>query len=566
MMKSRKITSVSTAALLSLSTLLTLGIPLTHAQSSGTNGQLFFGYSASSGSSIDIAAANTDGSQSHLITPGTGVTADVSFVYDTSPDGSKVLYMRKPDASANYSLVVANANGSSPVTLFASATNLGASYAAFSADGSTVFFEEQGSAATPGILTVPVTGGSPSVLIAPGANESFGRMVVSAANSKLFFNYTITGGSPSSGIKSADFNGANVTSLYGTADLLQDVSSDGAKLLITESVSNVRKLFSINAGDGSGHALVVDASPGQVTAAAYSPDATKVFYIDSSTGGNIRNANGSGTSTPFRTDAAYTVVWSKVANATSGTYPTPLATGVVPSQSGGGTGGGSSDSLATPTTTVVSDDQSSSGRSVSGNETLVLDGKVGTTIVASGGTIKGSGTVVGDLTVSSGAVVAPGHSPGCLTMNNLILNGTYQAEVGGTDPCSGYDQLKVNGTVDLTGSTLQVVTYNYFVPKVGQSYTIIDNDGSADAVTGTFNGIAEGGEYTNEGVTYTVTYIGGDGNDVVLTVKAVDASKLPKNPNTGFRLISANPLVSLISSSLLAGALFMLARRFNHAK
>ena len=46
-------------------------------------------------------------------------------------------------------------------------------------------------------------------------------------------------------------------------------------------------------------------------------------------------------------------------------------------------------------------------------------------------------------------------------------------------------------------------------------FTIINNDG-ADAVSGTFNGLAEGGTITFNTVTLYITYTGGDGNDVVL--------------------------------------------------
>ena len=50
----------------------------------------------------------------------------------------------------------------------------------------------------------------------------------------------------------------------------------------------------------------------------------------------------------------------------------------------------------------------------------------------------------------------------------------------------------------------------------GSKFTIIDNDGS-DAITGTFQGVAEGGFVSAGGQSFTVSYVGGDGNDVVLT-------------------------------------------------
>ena len=212
-----------------------------------------------------------------------------------------------------------------------------------------------------------------------------------------------------------------------------------------------------------------------------------------------------------------------------------------------------------PKTTTVSNDQSSTFFQVVPNETLVVDGKAGNVNLLSGAKLMGNGTV-GILYAPSGSIVAPGHSPGCLASGDLILAGTYQAEIGGTDPCTGYDQIKVTGTVNLAGSTLDATLYGGFVPKVGQSYTIINND-AADAVTGTFTGIANGGTYSNQGVTYTVNYDGVDGNDVVLTVKAVDATAVVKKPDTGFALVSAHPLLALVTSTLAAAAILVAARK-----
>lgn len=217
-----------------------------------------------------------------------------------------------------------------------------------------------------------------------------------------------------------------------------------------------------------------------------------------------------------------------------------------------------------PVVQTLSDSQPTHTVDILDGAVIGIDGTRGDTAVEKGGTLKGTGTV-GALIVAQGGIVAPGHSPGCLNTGDLTLSGTYQAEIGGTDPCTGYDQIKVTGTVDVTNATLDATLYNGFVPKVGQSYTIISNDGT-DAVTGTFAGIAEGGSYTNQGVTYSVTYKGGDGNDVVLTVTAVDASKLPAKPNTGFKLVAAHPMAALVTTTIAALMLVAAARRLSPAK
>jgi hypothetical protein len=71
----------------------------------------------------------------------------------------------------------------------------------------------------------------------------------------------------------------------------------------------------------------------------------------------------------------------------------------------------------------------------------------------------------------------------------------------------------VNGTVALSGT---LALSGSFVANVGDTFTIIDNDG-ADSVTGTFNNSPEGDIYTFNGRPLRLSYQGGDGNDVTLT-------------------------------------------------
>ena len=59
-----------------------------------------------------------------------------------------------------------------------------------------------------------------------------------------------------------------------------------------------------------------------------------------------------------------------------------------------------------------------------------------------------------------------------------------------------------------------------FDPSVGTAFTIIANDGG-DAVAGTFAGLAEGATFQSGAALFSISYAGGDGNDVVLT--AVEA-------------------------------------------
>ena len=163
--------------------------------------------------------------------------------------------------------------------------------------------------------------------------------------------------------------------------------------------------------------------------------------------------------------------------------------------------------------------------------TLSVNGALnggGTLTVASGGTLAGSGSITGDVTVASGGSLTPGNSPGILSTGNLTLSAgsTTTFELNGTTAGTQYDQIDVTGTVDVTGATLSTAVG--FTPANGNVFTLIDNDG-ADAITGTFTGLAEGSSFTSSGRTFQISYTAGDGNDVTLT----DITPVPATPGSG---------------------------------
>ncbi|MCG2417592.1 HYR domain-containing protein, partial [Aequorivita sp. F47161] len=116
-------------------------------------------------------------------------------------------------------------------------------------------------------------------------------------------------------------------------------------------------------------------------------------------------------------------------------------------------------------------------------------------------------------------IFAPGQSPGQAIINGNFTIGsgdTVEIEVYNiTTPGTEYDQIVVNGVVDITDATLTLVDNFGGTIPMGNSLTIIDNDG-ADPVVGEFNGIANGSGITFNGQSIIVRYDGGDGNDVVL--------------------------------------------------
>ncbi len=197
-------------------------------------------------------------------------------------------------------------------------------------------------------------------------------------------------------------------------------------------------------------------------------------------------------------------------------------------------------------------DSPSTSVTVNPNETAIVTGKYGSVNVNTKGILKGTGTI-GDIFVYG--KLAPGLSPGCINTGSLtfISGSTYEFEVGGTTACTGYDQTVVTGNVDLGSGTLSAVLYNGFKPVAGQKYVIISNDGS-DAVNGTFNGLAQGATFAVSGYTFSISYTGGDGNDVELTVTAVP-------PDTGFTLLTSNPFATMVLMLGAAGGIAIMARR-----
>jgi autotransporter-associated beta strand protein len=155
---------------------------------------------------------------------------------------------------------------------------------------------------------------------------------------------------------------------------------------------------------------------------------------------------------------------------------------------------------------------------VSGGTVLVNGSLAGTATVKSGGTLGGSGTTK-TISVQSGGTLIPGLSPTQPAVLNaakltLASGSAFDVALNGTTAGSGYSQLVVAGTVSLGGSTLNVALG--FTPNIGDAFTIIKNNGG-HAVSGTFKGLAEGATFSQNGMTFKITYKGGSGHDVEIT-------------------------------------------------
>jgi uncharacterized repeat protein (TIGR01451 family) len=133
-----------------------------------------------------------------------------------------------------------------------------------------------------------------------------------------------------------------------------------------------------------------------------------------------------------------------------------------------------------------------------------------------GGSLIGNGTIAG--TLANHAVVAPGASPGTLTINGDYVqasNGTLDIQLGGTTPGTQYDRLAVSGTVTL-GGTLNITTVGGFVPAVGNAFQFLTYGARANVTTfATTNGL------DNDPTTMLVPIYGV--NDVQLITSNVQA-------------------------------------------
>ena len=180
---------------------------------------------------------------------------------------------------------------------------------------------------------------------------------------------------------------------------------------------------------------------------------------------------------------------------------------------------------------------------ISGGGQLIQTG-AGVTFVVANMTYTGATTVNAGNFVLAGASLSPLSSVtvngGLIQYDNDAATGDLTA-VGGTVGCEGggtnqtghvanvdlqaastlvmqmssvtnYGQLITTGGVSLAGTLFLGFT---FTSATGNAFTIISNGGGA--VTGTFAGLPEGSTLVANGRTYQITYVGGDGNDVVVT-------------------------------------------------
>ena len=118
------------------------------------------------------------------------------------------------------------------------------------------------------------------------------------------------------------------------------------------------------------------------------------------------------------------------------------------------------------------------------------------------------------LTVNSGEVAPGNNGPGVLSADNTSLSAgsTLRIELNGPTAGTGYDRLQATTVATIAGATLALQTN--FAPAFGAQFVILTN------AAGTFAGLPQGATIISNGIRFHISYTGGDGNDVTLTVDA----------------------------------------------
>jgi autotransporter-associated beta strand protein len=132
----------------------------------------------------------------------------------------------------------------------------------------------------------------------------------------------------------------------------------------------------------------------------------------------------------------------------------------------------------------------------------------GATTLSSGRLVV-SGSFTSNITATSGTLV-PNNAPS--TTGNLSLNSGARLELR-----PNLDTISIGGSITLTGN-LDIMAAPGLSP--GSTYTIL-NKTSSGVISGTFAGKPQGSTFAASGYNWTISYTGGDGNDVTLTIPAM---------------------------------------------
>jgi len=182
--------------------------------------------------------------------------------------------------------------------------------------------------------------------------------------------------------------------------------------------------------------------------------------------------------------------------------------------------------------TTFAGDISGSGLVIkTGGGTWLVDGSISAPVNVLAGTLGGTATIAGAVNVAAGAHLAPGDSPGRLWTGSLTLAPDSLLDIELTPTAwDMVDMADLAGSVSLADAILNLSTTGNFAAYGGSQYMIINNEGP-DAIDGTFvdmlgQNLPEGSILNVGQGQFALTYVGGNGNDVVLTAVPEPATAL----------------------------------------
>ncbi len=197
--------------------------------------------------------------------------------------------------------------------------------------------------------------------------------------------------------------------------------------------------------------------------------------------------------------------------------------------------GGSLTKVGTGKLTLKTKNTYKGGTTINGGTLLVKNGGDSATgagpVQVNAGTLRGTGKIgafkpIGGVTVgngsSSGAVLVGGESvnaPGTLTIKNpLTFNAlsTYKSVLKRSTPKAS-NVSAVGVTINSTAQFIFVDPGTGALPA-GTVFTVLDNT-STSPISGRFSNLAQGLIFTSKGTSFKVSYTGGTGNDLTLTVQ-----------------------------------------------
>ena len=222
----------------------------------------------------------------------------------------------------------------------------------------------------------------------------------------------------------------------------------------------------------------------------------------------LLRGNNSGAASVTNAELTTSSLTINVPTATSYTFDSLVSGNVALVKSGAGT------QLLTAVNTYTGTTSVNAGiLTINGDQSAAT----GAVAVTGSGTLNGAGTIGGAISVASGGTVAPGSGT---AIGNLTAASGVTFEAGATlaaqinTTASTADKLVVSGNLTLANATLSLSDLGAGTLAPGTKFTIATYTGS---LSGTFNGLAEGGQVLVNGVNYVIKYADG-GNNITLSL------------------------------------------------